>query len=131
MATITVKGRDAEVTAKNRAHAEEKIAKLEKYFDRISRIEVLLGHSGASAEVELVISVPKKKPIVCHASAKDLYTAVDLVVDKAEIQLTKFKEKLKEHKGPKGTFVGDLAAENKSDDDGLESYDEVIQKRDF
>jgi len=131
MATIIVTGRDSEVTAKNREHAEDKISKLDKYFDGIGKIEAILGHSGDSASVELVISVPKKKPIVCQARAKDLYAAIDLVVDKAEIQLTKFKEKLKGHKGSKSSSESETSPAGGQEDEGLESYDEVIEKRDF
>lgn len=133
MATIIVTGRDGQVTARNREHAEDKITKLEKYFDGINKIEAILGHSGDAAAVELLITVRRGNPIVCHSQAKDLYAAIDLVVDKAEAQLTKFKERLKAHKTDKAAAVG-LAKEEKgaaSEEDGLESYDDVIEKRDF
>jgi putative sigma-54 modulation protein len=97
MPQIFVTGRDGQVTAKNREHAEDKITKLEKYFDGIGKIEAILGHSGDEAQVELVIRVRRGNPIVCHSKAKDLYAAIDLVIDKAEIQLTKFKERRKAH----------------------------------
>ncbi len=137
MAMIIVTGRDGQVTARNREHADDKIQKLERYFDGISKIEAILGHSGAQANVELVISVPRGKPIVCHSEAKDLYAAIDLVVDKAEIQLTKFKERLKDHKVPRD-LVRDAASQAAvspgaagGDDEGLESYDDIVEKRDF
>jgi putative sigma-54 modulation protein len=133
MATIIVTGRDGHVTAKNREHAEDKITKLEKYFDGIGKIEAILGHSGDAAAVELVISVRKGNPIVCHSQAKDLYAAIDLVLDKAEAQLTKFKERRKAHKSVKdgGEKSGTKETSTPAEDDGLESYDEVIEKRDF
>jgi len=129
MPTIVVTGRDAQVTSRNKERAEEKIAKLEKYFNRIGKIEVLLGHSGDSAEVELVISIKRSNPIVCHSRAKDLYAAIDLVLDKAEAQLTKRKEKLKTHKGE--LSASGEGPEKTGEEEALESYDEVIEKRDF
>lgn len=99
MATIVVIGRDPQVTSRSRKHAEEKLSKLEKYFDSIGKIEAILGHSGDEAEVELVISVPRHKTIVCHSRAKAFHAAIDLVLDKAEAQLTKHKERLKGHRG--------------------------------
>ena len=47
-----------------------------------------------TARAELLISVKKGSQIVCHEEGKDLYAAIDLALDKAETQLTRFKEKL-------------------------------------
>ena len=134
MATITVTGRDSQVSSRNKEHAEEKLSKLARYFDGIVKIEAVLGHSGDGAEAEVVISVPRGSPIVCRSTAQDLHAAVDLVLDKAEIQLTKHKERIKErktHKGAPGEAFEAEAASGKPDDDTLESYDDVIEKRDF
>ena len=138
MATITVTGRDAQVSSRNKEHAEEKLSRLAKYFNGIGSIEAVLGHSGDEAEVEVVITIPRGSPIVCHSRARDLYAAIDLVLDKAEIQLTKHKERLKDRKSPKGESAageatGAASAQGKParDDDQLESYDDVIEKRDF
>ena len=76
-----------------------KIEKLEKYFNGITRIEMILSNSGDLSEAELVISVKRGSQIVCRTQDKDLYAAIDLVLDKAEAQLTKHKERLKEHRG--------------------------------
>jgi len=130
MPTVVVTGRDERVTSRNKSHAEEKIAKLERYFDGIGRIEVVLGHEGDAAAVELIISVRRAKPIVCHSQAKDLYAAIDNVIDKAETQLTKFKERRKAHKGEKDRTDGAGPA-SVVEDEPLETYDEVIDKRDF
>lgn len=130
MPTIVVTSRDAQVTAKNREHAEDKISKLEKYFDGIGRIEAVLGHTGDVADVELVITVPRGKPIVCHSQAKELYAAIDLALDKAEAQLTKFKEKLKAHRADKRVDL-DIAGVAGGEEEPLETYDDVIDKREF
>lgn len=130
MPLIVVTGRDGQISPKSREHAEEKIAKLSKYFDGIEKIEVILGHTGDLASVELVISVRRGKPIVCRTEAKELHAAVDLVLDKGEVLLTKFKEKLKAHRAG-GEKTPGAATGAPGEDEGLESYDEVIEKRDF
>lgn len=101
MATIVVSGRDDKISAQSREHAQVKLAKLEKYFDGIGKIEAILGHSGDESTVELVISVGRGKTIVCECRHKELYAAVDLVLDKAETQLTKYKERLKARRAQK------------------------------
>jgi putative sigma-54 modulation protein len=138
MATITITGRDAQVSSRNKEHAEEKLSRLAKYFNGIGKIEAVLGHSGDEAEVEVVISIPRGGPIVCRSTARDLYAAIDLVLDKAEAQLTKHKERRKERHSPKGesaagerTGAPSEQAEGARDEDQLESYDDVIDKRDF
>jgi putative sigma-54 modulation protein len=131
MATIHVTGRDDQVTSRNKEHAEEKISRLAKYFNGIGKIEAVLGHSGDEAEVELVISLPRSSPIVCHTRAKDLYAAIDLVLDKAEVQLTKHKEKVKERKLHRNGAAAPEAPAASGDDEGLESYDDVVDKKDF
>lgn len=103
MATIVVTGRDDQISSRSKEHAEDKLSKLERYYDGIGKIEAVLCHSGDVAEVELVISVKRGKTIVCRSRAKELYAAIDLVLDKAETQLTKFKERLKDHRAPKAS----------------------------
>ena len=130
MATISVSGRDARVTSRNRKHAEDKLSKLAKYFDGISKIEATLGHSGDSAEVEVVITVPRGRPLVCRSRSKELYAAIDLVLDKAEIQLTKHKEKVRHHRTVReeGTEAG---AAEESGEEKLEAYEDIVEKREF
>jgi putative sigma-54 modulation protein len=130
MPTIVVAGRDERVTSRNKIHAEEKIAKLERYFDGIEKIEAVIGHTGDDAVVELIISVRRAKPIICQSQSKDLYAAIDKVIDKAEAQLTKFKERRKAHKGEKDRTDG-MGPASAVTDEPLETYDEVIDKRDF
>ena len=136
MGLIVVTGRDDRVTSRHKQHAEEKIAKLRKYFNGIQRIEATLGFGSqgtrnAEAEAELVITVRGGKPIVCYSKGNELYAAVDLVLDKAEKQLTRHKEKLKTHKGGGHAAPAvDLdAVVPPSDED--EGYQDVVEKRDY
>ena len=97
MVPITITGRNG-VTSRQKDHAKEKVTKLERYFNGITRIDVVLDKvldKGAdSYRAEVLISVKRGSQIVCHHNDKDLYKAIDLVLDKAETQLTRFKEKL-------------------------------------
>ena len=98
MATIHVTGKDSAVSSTNRAHAEEKLSRLAKYFNGIERIEAVLDRAGDEASVEVVISISRGNPIVCRSQAKDLYAAIDLVLDKAETHLTRHKERVRQRK---------------------------------
>ncbi|MGQ9589539.1 MAG: ribosome hibernation-promoting factor, HPF/YfiA family [Planctomycetota bacterium] len=98
MATIHVTGKDSAVSSTNKAHAEEKLSRLAKYFNGIEKIEAVLGRVGDDASIEVVISIPRANPIVCRSQARDLYAAIDLVLDKAETQLTRHKERVRQRK---------------------------------
>ncbi len=133
MATIVVTGRDSEVTSRNKQHAEDKLAKLERYYNGITKIEAILGHQADGAEAELVISVRRRKAIVCHGKAKELYAAIDVVLDKAEGQLTKFKERTQDQRTrkPTGQVAPSEAIGVADDEENLESYEDIVEKTDF
>ena len=130
MATIVVTGRSEKVSSRDKKHAEEKIEKLEKYFNGITRIEIILNKTSEQSEVELVLSIKRGSQIVCRASDKDLYVAIDLVLDKAEIQLTRHKEKVRERRsGREGE--GPEGGSEESGEEPLEAYEDIVDKREF
>lgn len=99
---IEVVGRHFEVTDAIRQYALAKAGKLGKYFDRLQQITIAIQpkdhtHSPEFG-VELVIDVEKHDDFVAHSHAKDVYAAIDLVMEKGERQLRDFKEKLKQGK---------------------------------
>ena len=130
MATIVVTGRGDRITSRDRKHAEDKIQKLEKYFNGITRIEFILNQNAEISDVELVISVKRGSPIVCRMKDKDLYAAVDLVLDKAEIQLTRHKEKVRNRRPGK---EGDVETPEPGEpaEEKLEAYDDIVNKQEF
>jgi putative sigma-54 modulation protein len=132
---VVVTGRDEKITTRHKQHTEEKIAKLERYFDGIVKIEAVLGPASAGAGVELIISVRGGKTIVCQAEAKEVYAAIDLVLDKAEVQLTRYKEKRKGHRGEAlSRITEEIEGQAAGAPAGLEEdegYQEIVEKREF
>jgi putative sigma-54 modulation protein len=96
---IDVVGRNIEVTEAIRLYAENKAAKLPKYFDGVQQITVTLSkknhQSSGEYDAELVLDVRRHEDFVAHATDTDLYAAIDLVAEKGERQLREFKERLK------------------------------------
>ena len=128
MVPISITGRGEKVRPAQKEHAEEKIQKLERYFNGIQRIEVILDKGADRSQVELVISVKKGAQIVVHHEDKDLYAAIDLVLDKAETQLTRHKEKVQDRRASKlsESFEG---PEEPAED--FETYQEIVEKEEF
>jgi putative sigma-54 modulation protein len=92
---ITVTGRDFEVTDPIRTHATEKANKLPRYFDRVSRVEVILGRKdNHTYDVELIAHVDGHEHFVAHGQKEDLYAAIDEAEGKLERILVHHKNKL-------------------------------------
>ena len=91
---ITFTGHRMEVTPALRSFTEEKFDKLERHFDKITAINVVFDVEKLRQIAEATILVAKGE---VHASSEseDMYTAIDILVDKLDRQLIKHKEKLR------------------------------------
>lgn len=87
-------GRNIEVTDAMRTYAEDKLGKLERFSDQIVDAKVVMSYNermnGEPAKVEVQVNVPNGI-VRAEERGLDHYAAVDLVVDKLERQLKKFK----------------------------------------
>ncbi|KTD74409.1 ribosome hibernation promoting factor [Legionella tucsonensis] len=93
---INITGHHIDVTPALRAFTEEKFDKLERHFDQIKSINVVLNVEKLRQIAEATVHVTKGE---LHASSEseDLYAAIDTLIDKLERQLTKHKEKNHKH----------------------------------
>ena len=73
-----------------------KFAKLEQYFDRINQVYIVLKVEKVTHISDATLHVNGGE---IHASAEgqDMYAAIDGLIDKLARQLTKHKDKLKQH----------------------------------
>lgn len=102
---FNIRGNKLEVTEPIKKYVEEKIGKLDKYFENPEDItaNVVLRVRGIDQIVE--VTIPAKKIILrAEDRNKDLYAAVDLVLEKLERQIRKNKTKMNK-KAMKSTFV--------------------------
>jgi putative sigma-54 modulation protein len=93
-----VKGRNIQVSNTLRKYAEDKVGKITKYFNKINKIEVKLtsGKNPSVPNSQIVEVTVFSKGILVRAteSSIDMYASIDLVVDKLERQIKKYKSKL-------------------------------------
>ena len=97
---ITITGRHMTVTDAIEQHAREKAGKLTRYYDRLSKLEVLLekAEDQRNYKVEFIAHIDGQDHLVVHATHEDLYNGIEQAVKKMERQLTDLKEKLRSHK---------------------------------
>lgn len=86
-------GRNIDVTAGLRASVEEKIGKLEKYFNPDTEVHVTLSVEKERQKIEVTIPV-KGSIIRSEQVSNDMYVSIDLVEEIIERQLKKYKNKI-------------------------------------
>jgi putative sigma-54 modulation protein len=94
-------GRNLEITDAMKSYTEEKLGKLERFFDHIIDAKVIMSYNHTRnvdpARVEVQVNVPSGI-VRAEESGQDTYAAVDKAVDKLERQLKRFKDRLRDKK---------------------------------
>lgn len=90
---IFLTGRNLEVTEALRRYAEEKVGRLQKYLEKITSAHIVLSLQKYRQIAEVTLRV-RDLTIRGEESTEDLYSSIDLVVEKLERQLQKYKGKL-------------------------------------
>lgn len=106
---FNIRGSKMEVTEPIRKYIEEKIGKLDKYFETPSELtaNIVIRVSGIEQIVE--VTIPIKKAILrAEERNKDLYAAIDLVSEKMERQIRKNKTRSKKKKNVNMDFFLDF-----------------------
>ena len=93
---ITIKGHQVEVTPALHVHALGKFERLTRHFDQLHDLSIVLGVEKLlhKAEATMLLS---GKTLHADATAPDMYAAIDVLVDKIDTQLRKYKEKRVDH----------------------------------
>lgn len=76
-------------------YAEAKIGRIEKFYNNIQEADLVLSESRGRNVAEVTLKA-SGKIIRAEAQAPDIRAAIDKLSDKLEIQMKKFKEKLKD-----------------------------------
>lgn len=103
---FTISGKHIEITDAIRTHAEEKTAKLPKYYNSINRVEVIIdGNQGGDTSVEVIARAEHGKIFVGTEDGPDAYKCIDMAVHKLERQLRKVKGKERDDKHSGGHHI--------------------------
>ncbi len=103
---VIISGRHLKITDPIKEYTEEKIGRLDKYFDSIIEVDVTLSveHSKTEGDVHKADALlfGNGTKIKVETENSDLYAAIDELSDVLERQVKKYKEKMKDH-NKKGT----------------------------
>lgn len=107
---INVRGKHIEVTDALRDYVEKRVGKLEKYFDNLEEVQVTLLVEKDRHRVE--VTAPLNGMILRgEEETIDMYSSIDLVVEKLEKQIDKYKTRLA--KKVRGVVFRDVAGDLK------------------
>lgn len=104
MLIFNIRGENIEVTQAIRDYVEKRISKLEKYFEKDMKNTAhvnLKVYPDKQAKVEVTIPLPYLT-LRAEEMSNDLYASVDLVTDKLERQIRKYKTKVNRKSREKG-----------------------------
>lgn len=90
---INITGHHVEVTEALRSYVIEKMEHMKRLEEYVKSINVILSIENLNQKAEAKIGVNGTE-LFADASAETMYAAIDLLADKLERQLVKYKEKI-------------------------------------
>ena len=111
-------GRNIEVTPGLRAAVEEKIGKLDKYFNPDTEVHVTLSVEKERQKIEVTIPV-KGSIIRSEQVSNDMYVSIDLVEEIIERQLKKYKNKIVDKQQTAASFSKAYVENDYTDDEEI------------
>jgi putative sigma-54 modulation protein len=96
---IKITGRSLEITPAMRDYIQGKMGKLEEFFKNIQKAEMVLeattiDNVDKRQIAEIRVWLAGHKNIEAKEGARDIYAAVDMVIDEAKRQILRHKEKV-------------------------------------
>jgi putative sigma-54 modulation protein len=120
---IQVKGRHIVVTDPLKEYAEEKLSRLRKYvgerhIDEVTRVELELSveknHNNGQSQVAEATIFTRGPVIRAKESSNDMYASIDLVTEKLDRQVRKYRDRIQHralrHKAPAPLLSGEPEA---------------------
>ena len=99
---ITITGHHLDITDSLRDYVNSKLARLERHFDQVTNIDVILSVEKLRQMAEATVPVNGSK-LFANAEDQDMYAVIDALVDKLDRQILKRKEKITDHHRSEGS----------------------------
>ena len=125
---INVRGDKVTVTPSIKKYIEEKLSKLDKYFENPDDIKTSVLIKVKNKEQSIEVTVPTNKfTLRAEEIHMDLYAAIDLVIDKLERQVRKNKTKITERY--KNSALFEMVLDNIEDEE--EEEFQIVKRKDI
>ncbi len=126
---LTIRGKNLEMTDALHSYVEKHTGKIQRYFDKPIKMNVLLRISNMTKICEVTVYVDR---VILRGVEKsdDMYKSIDLVFDKIERQIHKYKTRLAKRFKEKKVFTPQFAEEKESAP-ASESEFEIVRTKHF
>ena len=89
---LTISGHHLEVTPALRSYVTTKLDRITRHFDHVIDAHVILTVTKVRQKAEVTLHV-RGKDLHCESEEGDLYAAIDLLSDKLDRQVLRYKDK--------------------------------------
>ncbi len=93
---LSISGHHLAVTPSMRGYLVQKLDRIRRHFDQVIDVNAVLSVDKLAQKAEVTIHV-RGKEINAQAVDADLYAAIDLLVDRLDRQVLKYKSKRQAH----------------------------------
>ncbi len=93
---INLTGHHVDITDSLRDYVDTKFTKLERHFDHINNVHVILNVEKLNQKAEATVHLTGGE-VFATSEHNDMYAAIDSLIDKLDRQVIKHKEKIKRH----------------------------------
>lgn len=93
---INLTGHHVEITDSLKDYVDTKFTKLERHFDHINNVHVILNVEKLNQKAEATLHLSGTE-VFATSQHNDMYAAIDSLIDKLDRQVIKHKEKVKRH----------------------------------
>lgn len=91
---LNLTGHHVDITDSLRNYVNEKLERLERHFDHVSNVHVILSVEKLEQKAEATVHI-SGADVFADAVHEDMYAAIDALADKLDRQVLKHKEKIK------------------------------------
>ena len=98
---LNVTGHGLDMTDSLQNYVESKFEKLERHFDHVTNVHVILSVEKLRQKAEATLHI-SGADIFADCTDEDMYAAIDALIDKLDRQVKKHKEKLTDHRRSEG-----------------------------
>jgi putative sigma-54 modulation protein len=94
---ISLTGHHVDITEALRSYVDSKLERLERHFDQVTNVHVILSVEKLRQKAEATMHV-NGADLFADSEQEDMYAAIDGLMDKLDRQVKKHKEKIKSHR---------------------------------